>query len=102
MTLAAQSHNGLNTLDLVGADSSPTAQPSRTLVWTGRISIGTRLLGTVLLSGYFGGAVATHLHMGHPLLSHTLFPLYVAAIFWVGALATIPNLGRLLFGRPKH
>jgi hypothetical protein len=59
----------------------------------------TRALGAVLLSGYFGGAVATHLHMGHPLLSHTLFPLYIAPLFWLGALITVPNLGQILFGR---
>jgi hypothetical protein len=42
----------------------------------------TSLLGAVLLTGYLGGAVATHVRVGHPLLTHTLFPLYVAAVIW--------------------
>jgi hypothetical protein len=44
----------------------------------------TALVGAVLLTGYLGGAVATHLRLGHPLASHTLFPLYVAAMIWGG------------------
>ena len=45
----------------------------------------TAPLGAVLWTGYFGGAVATHLRLDEPLLSHTLFPIYVAAVVW-GAL----------------
>lgn len=44
----------------------------------------TALLGAILLTGYFGGAIASHLRLGNPLLSHTLFPIYIAALFWVG------------------
>jgi hypothetical protein len=44
----------------------------------------TSLFGAVLLTGYLGGAVATHVRVGNPLLSHTLFPLYVAAVIWGG------------------
>ena len=44
----------------------------------------TALLGAVLWTGYLGGAVATHLRVDNPLLSHTLFPLYVAALLWGG------------------
>ncbi|HTA21728.1 MAG TPA: DoxX family protein [Polyangia bacterium] len=42
------------------------------------------LMGAVLLTGYLGGAVATNVRIGAPLLSHTLFPLYVAALVWGG------------------
>ncbi len=45
----------------------------------------TALLGAVLWTGYLGGAVATHLRVGNPLFSHTLFPVYVGALLW-GAL----------------
>jgi hypothetical protein len=38
----------------------------------------------VLLTGYLGGAVASQLRVGAPLLSHTLFPIYVAALVWGG------------------
>jgi hypothetical protein len=44
----------------------------------------TAVLGAVLLTGYLGGAIATHVRVEHPLFSHTLFPLYVAALIWGG------------------
>ena len=44
----------------------------------------TAVLGAILWVGYLGGAVATHVRLGNPLFSHILFPLYVAAFFWVG------------------
>ena len=44
----------------------------------------TAPLGAVLWTGYFGGAIATHLRLENPLLSHTLFPIYVAALVWGG------------------
>lgn len=44
----------------------------------------TARIGAVLLTGYLGGAIATHLRVGSPLLSHTLFPIYVAAMVWGG------------------
>jgi DoxX-like family len=44
----------------------------------------TSFLGAVLLTGYLGGAVATHARVGGPMLSHTLFPIYVAALIWAG------------------
>lgn len=45
----------------------------------------TSVFGAILLTGYLGGAVATHLRIGSPLLSHVLFPVYVALLIW-GAL----------------
>jgi len=44
----------------------------------------TSALGAVLLTGYLGGAVATHFRVGSPLLGFTLFPIYVAALMWGG------------------
>ncbi len=44
----------------------------------------TSVLGAVLLTGYLGGAIATHVRIGSPLLTHTLFPIYVAALIWGG------------------
>jgi hypothetical protein len=44
----------------------------------------TAILGAVLWTGYLGGAIATHMRLGNPLFSHTLFPTYVAALLWVG------------------
>jgi hypothetical protein len=42
----------------------------------------TSIFGAVLLTGYLGGAIATHVRVGDPLWTHTLFPVYVAAIVW--------------------
>jgi hypothetical protein len=42
------------------------------------------LLGAILLTGYLGGAVATHVRVGSPLLTHVLFPIYVALLLWGG------------------
>ena len=42
----------------------------------------TSLLGAVLLNGYLGGAIASQVRVGNPLLSHVLFPTYVAAMLW--------------------
>jgi hypothetical protein len=42
----------------------------------------TRVLGALLWTGYLGGAIVTHLRLGNPLFSHTLFPVYVAALLW--------------------
>ncbi len=44
----------------------------------------TAPLGAVLWTGYLGGAVATHVRLDEPLLTHTLFPVYVAVLLWAG------------------
>jgi hypothetical protein len=44
----------------------------------------TAVLGAILLTGYLGGAVATHLRVGDPLFSHVLFPTYVGLLLWGG------------------
>lgn len=45
----------------------------------------TSLLGAVLLTGYWGGAVATHIRMDDPFFTHTLVPVYMGVLAW-GAL----------------
>jgi DoxX-like family len=42
------------------------------------------VFGAVLLTGYLGGAIATHVRLGDPLFSHVLFPVYVGALLWGG------------------
>jgi DoxX-like family len=44
----------------------------------------TSVLGAILLTGYLGGAVATHLRVGDPLFSHILFPTYLGVLLWLG------------------
>lgn len=56
----------------------------------------TSRIGVVLLTGYLGGAVATHLRLQHPWLSHTLFPVWLGALAWIGLLLRDTALRTLL------
>lgn len=40
----------------------------------------TRVLGAVMLTGYFGGAIATHVRIGEAFVA----PLVLAVMFWLG------------------
>ncbi len=44
----------------------------------------TCVLGAILVTAYLGGAVATHVRMGSPLFSHTLFGVYLGVMLWLG------------------
>ncbi len=44
----------------------------------------TAVLGALLLTGFLGGAISTHLRVDDPLFSHTLFPVYIALLVWGG------------------
>jgi len=44
----------------------------------------TSRFGAVLLTGFLGGAISTHVRIGDPLFSHVLFPVYVGAMIWAG------------------
>ena len=44
----------------------------------------TAVLGAILLTGYLGGAIASHLRIGSPLFSHILFGLYLGLMVWGG------------------
>ena len=67
--------------------------PVDSVLWIGIIELvclvmylvpRTSVLGGLLLTGYLGGAVATHVRISNPLLTHTLFPVYVALLLWGG------------------
>ena len=44
----------------------------------------TSLVGAVLMTGLLGGAIATNLRVEMPLLSHTLFGVYLGLVMWGG------------------
>jgi len=44
----------------------------------------TSVLGAILLTGYLGGAVASELRAGLPLLSDVLAPVYMGVLIWGG------------------
>ncbi len=56
----------------------------------------TAVLGAVLLTGYLGGAIATHLRIGSPLFTHVLFGVYLALMVWGGLWLRSPALRALL------
>jgi hypothetical protein len=79
--------------------------PVGTVLWIGMIELvclalylvpRTSVVGALLLTGYLGGAIATHVRVGSPLVSHTLFPIYVALMVWGGLYLREPRLRELL------
>ena len=76
------------TMDRIGYGSSETL--ARTL---GVITVActvlyaippTSILGAILLTGHLGGAMASHLRIGSPLFTHTLFGFYLGLMVWGG------------------
>jgi hypothetical protein len=76
------------TMDRMGYGSSETLARSLgviTLACTILYAIPpTSILGAILLTGYLGGAMASHVRIGSPLFSHTLFGLYLGLMVWGG------------------
>ena len=106
---------GLFALFMLGASIAPkllgmpvAAQTIEALGWPGRyvLMIGlleltftvlylvprTSVLGAVLMTALLGGAMATHIRVGSPLLSHTLFSIYLALFMWGGLWLRSPAL----------
>jgi hypothetical protein len=92
-------------LDVAVEGTTSLGYPAETVVWIGGLQMiclvlylvpQTAVFGAVLMTGYLGGAVATHVRIGSPLLTHTLFPVYVALFLWAGLYLREPRLRRLL------
>ena len=54
------------------------------------------LIGAILLTGFLGGAIATHFRTNNPLFSHTLFPVYILLFIWLGLYLRSASLRKLL------
>jgi DoxX-like protein len=76
------------TMDRIGYGSSETLARSLgiiTIVCTVLYAVPpTSILGAILLTGYLGGAMASHLRIGSPLFSHILFGFYLGLMLWGG------------------
>ena len=76
------------TMDRMGYGSSEMLARSLgliTIVCTVLYSIPpTSILGAILLTGYLGGAIASHLRIDSPLFSHVLFGFYLGLMVWGG------------------
>lgn len=119
MTLVGYVLSGLFALFILGASAAPkllgmpiAEETMKALGWPrgfalmiGLIELGlvvlyliprTSVLGAILFMGLLGGAMATHLRVGSPLPSHTLFSLYLGLFMWGGLWLRDPAL-RALF-----
>ena len=76
------------TMNRIGYGSSETLARSLgiiTIVCTVLYAVPpTSILGAILLTGYLGGAMASHVRIGSPLFSHILFGFYLGLMLWGG------------------
>lgn len=65
--------------------------PDNTVIWIGLILLvctviyaipRTAVLGAILLTGYFGGAIATQMRLGEN--AWLLFPFFMGVLAWIG------------------
>jgi hypothetical protein len=56
----------------------------------------TSVLGSMLLTGYLGGAVVSQMRIGASLFGSTLFPIYFAVLLWAGIYLREPRLRALI------
>ena len=52
----------------------------------------TAMLGAVLMTALLGGAIAAHVRVGSPMLSHCLFGIYLGLFLWGGLWLRSPAL----------
>jgi hypothetical protein len=62
----------------------------------------TALLGAVLWTGYLGGAIFAQARVEAPLISHILFPTYIAALLWGGLWLRRPLLRSIFPVLPEN
>lgn len=56
----------------------------------------TAILGAILITGYLGGAIATHVRINSPLFSHSLFGVYLGIMLWGGLWLRDPRVRALI------
>lgn len=71
-------------LGFVGADMARTLGVVQLVCTLLYIAPQTAVLGAILVTGYLGGAVATHVRVGSPLFTHDLFGVYLGLLIWGG------------------
>lgn len=55
----------------------------------------TGILGTLLLAAYMGGAIATHLEHGLPIIA----PCIIQGFVWIAAFIRFPELSKRILGK---
>ena len=56
----------------------------------------TAILGAILITGYLGGAIGTHVRIDSPLFSYSLFGVYLGLMLWGGLWLRDPRLRALI------
>ena len=56
----------------------------------------TAVLGALGITAYLGGAVTANMRVESPLLSHTLFAVYLGVLMWAGLAMRRPELLRVV------
>jgi len=56
----------------------------------------TSVLGAILLTGYLGGATATHVRVGDPFVSSSLMTITLGILVWLGLWLREPRLRALV------
>jgi len=56
----------------------------------------TSIVGAILLTGFLGGAIASHARIESPLFTHTLFGTYVGLMIWGGLILRHSTLRALI------
>ena len=87
-------------MDRIGYGSSETLARSLgaiTVVCTLLYAVPpTSFVGAILLTGYLGGAIASHVRIGSPLFTHVLFGFYLGLMVWGGLWLRDARLRQLL------
>jgi hypothetical protein len=58
----------------------------------------TALLGTIIFTGFLGGAICAHVRIGEPASSHIFVCLAIGVLVWSGLALREPTIGRRLVG----
>ena len=56
----------------------------------------TSIFGAIIITGYLGGAIATHVRIGSPLFSHILFGVYLGLMLWGGLWLRDPRVRAMI------
>ena len=56
----------------------------------------TAVLGALGITAYLGGAVTANMRVESPLLTHTLFAVYLGVLMWAGLAMRRPELLRVV------
>src|ERR1700743_3087910 len=88
------------TMDRMGYGSSETLARilgAITLICTVLYAVPpTSILGAILLTGYLGGAMASHVRISSPLFRHILFGVYLGLMGWGGLWLRHRSLRKLI------